>query len=131
MSLVRKIGVWMDHSSAHLIEFAMENEESKTLTSAFTHEQKEKTWGKNENLMHNKEQHQQAAYYKNLAEAIKGYDEVLLFGPTNAKHELYNYLKKDAHFSKTIIDVEDAGKMSENQQQAFVRNHFAKKIIRF
>jgi len=121
----------MDHSSAHLIEFAIENEESKTLTSAFTHEQKEKTWGKNESLMHNKEQHQQAAYYKSLAEAIKGYDEVLLFGPTNAKHEMYNHLKKDAHFSKTIIDVEDANKMSDNQQQAFVRNKKKKKIIRF
>jgi hypothetical protein len=131
MSIEKKIGVWLDHSSAHLIEFAIENEESKTLSSAFTHEQKEKTWGKNENLMHNKEQHQQAAYYKNLAEAIKGYDQILLFGPTDAKHELYNLLKKNPHFAQTIIDVEDAGKLSENQQQAFVRDHFAKKIIRF
>ena len=131
MPIVKKIGVWMDHSSAHLIEFAMENEEIKTLNSAFTHEQKEKTWGKNENLMHNKEQHQQAAYYKGLAEAIIGYDEILLFGPTDAKHELYNLLKKDPHFAKTVIDVADAGKLTENQQQAFVRDHFSRKIIRF
>jgi hypothetical protein len=131
MSIERKIGIWMDHSNAHLIEFSMENLETKTLNSAFTHEEKEKTLGKNENLMHHKEQHQQTAYYKNLAEAVKGYDEVLLFGPTQAKHELYNLMKKDAHFAKTIIEVEDAGKMSENQQQAFVRDHFSKKIIRF
>jgi len=131
MSLVKKIGVWMDHSKAQLIEFAIENEDIKTMSSPFTHEQKEKTWGKNENLMHHKEQHQQAAYYKSLAEAIKGYDEILLFGPTDAKHELYNLLKKDAHFAKKVIDVEDAGKLSDNQQQAFVREHFAKKIIRF
>lgn len=121
----------MDHSSAQLIEFSIENQESKTLSSAFTHEQKEKTWGKNENLMHNKEQHQQAAYYKSLAEAVKGYDEVVIFGPTAAKHEFYNLLKKDAHFAKTIIEVADAGKMSDNQLQAFVRDHFSKKIIRF
>lgn len=131
MSMVKKVGVWLDHSSAHLTEFAVENEEIKILSSPFTHAQKEKTWGKNENLMHHKEQHQQAAYYKSMAEAIKGYDEVLLYGPTDAKHELFNLLKKDPHFAKTIIEVRDAGKMSENQQQAFVRDHFSKKIIRF
>ena len=81
--------------------------------------------------MHNKEQHQQLEYYKSLAEAIKGYDEVVIFGPTDAKHELYNLLKKDSHFSKMIIEVADAGKMPDNQQQAFVRDYFSKKIIRF
>ncbi len=30
-----------------------------------------------------------------------------------------------------IIEVQDAGKMTENQQQAFVRDYFSKKIIRF
>lgn len=131
MSIIKKVGVWLDHSSAHLIEFAIENEESKTMTSAFTHKQKEKTWDKSENLMHHKEQQEQGAYFKSLANAIKGYDEVLLFGPTDAKHELYNLLKNDPHFAKTIIDVQDAGKMSENQEQAFVRDHFSKKIIKF
>jgi stalled ribosome rescue protein Dom34 len=131
MALVKKLGIWMDHASAHLIEFSMDSSETKTLNSKFTHEQKEKTLGKNENLMHNKEQHQQLEYYKNLAEAIKGYDEVVIFGPTDAKHEFYNHLKKDSHFSKMIIEVEDAGKMSDNQQQAFVRDYFSKKIIRF
>jgi hypothetical protein len=131
MALTRKLGIWMDHSSARLIEFSMDSAESKTLTSTFTHEEKEKTLGKNEYLMHNKEQHQQAGYYKNLAESVKGYDEVVLFGPTDAKVEFFNLLKKDHHFDKMIIEVQDAGKMTENQQQAFVRDYFSKKIIKF
>jgi hypothetical protein len=131
MSLVRKLGVWMDHSSARLIEFSMELKESETLSSNFTHEEKEKTEGKNEFLMHNKEQHQQAEYYKRLTEAVKGFDELLIFGPTDAKLEFYNRLKKDHHFDKMIIEVENAGKLTENQQQLFVRDYFSKKIIKF
>jgi stalled ribosome rescue protein Dom34 len=131
MSIIKKLGVWMDHASAHLIEFSMDSSESTTVSSKFTHEQKEKSLGKNENLMHNKEQHQQLEFYKSLAEALKGYDELVLFGPTDAKTELYNLLKKDAHFAKKIIEVQDAGKMTENQQQAYVRDYFSKKIIRF
>ena len=131
MAVTRKLGIWMDHSSARLIEFSMDSAESKTLNSTFTHEEKEKTLGKNEYLMHNKEQHQQAGYYKKLAESVKGYDEVVLFGPTDAKVEFFNILKKDHHFDNMIIEVQDAGKMSENQQQAFVRDYFSKKIIKF
>ena len=39
--------------------------------------------------MHNKEQHEQSDYYKKLGETIKNYTEVLLFGPTDAKVELF------------------------------------------
>lgn len=131
MSLVRKIGIWMDHASAHLIEFSMDSKNSETLTSHFTHEEKEKTEGKNEFLMHNKEQHQQADYYKKLAEAVKGYDEVVIFGPTDAKLELYNLLKNDHHFDKVIIETANAGKLTDTQQQLFVRDYFSKKIIKF
>ncbi len=49
--------------------------------------------------MHNKEQQQQSEYYKTLGETIKNYDDVLLFGPTNAKVELLNILKADISFS--------------------------------
>ena len=45
--------------------------------------------------MHNKEQQQQTAYFKQLADVIKNYDAVVLFGPTDAKAQLYNILKAD------------------------------------
>ena len=49
----------MDHSSAHLMEFT-DTIETKTIDSKFTHEAKEQSLDKSENLMHNKEQHQQS-----------------------------------------------------------------------
>jgi len=121
------LALYMDHSSAHIMEYSSNPAASVTLESAFTHETKEASLGKSENVMHNKEQHQQAAYYKKLGEIITNYGEVLLFGPTDAKVELFNSLHNDQHFSKVKIVVKQTDKMTENQQHAFVRDYFSKR----
>lgn len=116
----------MDSESAHFVELTDENIQDAEIESTFTHEAKGISLGKNENIMHNKEQHQQAAYYKQLGEVIKNYDEVLLLGPTHAKAELVNILKEDHHFDKIKIEVRQADKMTENQLHAFVKDYFSK-----
>ena len=126
MKTAKDIGIWMDHASAHLIEFTTDPIETKTLESAFTHVAKEDSLGKSEHLMHNKEQHQQSGYYKKLGEVIKNYTEVILFGPTDAKVELYNTLKADHHFENIKIEVKQTDKMTEHQQHAFVKEHFSR-----
>ncbi len=78
-----KLGIWMDHSAAHLIEFTNGSAVTKTIASKFTTDVKKISLNKNENLMHNKEQHQQAEYYNKIGEEIRNYGEVILFGPTN------------------------------------------------
>jgi len=126
MTTAKDLGIWMDHTSANLMEFTADPIETKTIDSKFTHEEKEQTLGKSENLMHNKEQHEQADYYRELGEIIRNYDEVVLFGPTDAKVELYNTLKDDHLFAKIKIEVIQTDKMTENQQHAFVRKHFSR-----
>jgi hypothetical protein len=126
MTTAKHLGIWMDHSSAHLMEFTPDPIETKTLESKFTHAEKEQSLGNGEHLMHNKEQHEQGEYYKKLGDVIKNYDEVILFGPTEAKVELFNTLKTDHHFDKIKIEIIQADKMTENQQHAFVREHFSK-----
>lgn len=49
---------------------------------------------------------------------------MLLFGPTNAKTELHNFLNKDSHFKNVKVDVVSADKMTENEKNAFVKKHF-------
>ena len=126
MTTSKKIGIWMDSESAHFVELTDESIQDAEIESTFTHEAKGISLGKNENIMHNKEQHQQAAYYKQLGEVIKNYDEVLLLGPTHAKAELVNILKEDHHFNKIKIEVRQADKMTENQLHAFVKDYFSK-----
>jgi hypothetical protein len=120
---MKRLGIWMDHSSAQLIEFPTGPIE-EIITSKFTHEEKEFTLSKSEHLMHNKEQHEQSSFYKKLGETIRNYEEVLLFGPTEAKDELYNLLRKDHLFENIKIDVASADKMTENQLHAYVNAYF-------
>jgi hypothetical protein len=125
MTNSKRIGIWMDHSSAHLMELRSEPIETITIESKFTHQEKEHSMVKSELLMHNKERHQQAEYYKKLGEVIKNYEEVILFGPTDAKVELFNLLRADHLFSKIKIEIQQADKMTEIQQHAFVREYFS------
>ena len=77
--------------------------------------------------MHNKEQHEQSEYYKEIATVIRNYDDVILFGPTDAKVELVNILKADHHFVNIKIEVKETDKMTENQEHAFVSEYFSKR----
>ena len=95
-----QLGIWMDHQNAYLMEFTTDPIETKTIQSKFTHEAKEKSLHQGESHMHSKEQHQQAEYYRALGKVIKNYEEVILFGPTDAKTELFNLLTADHLYSK-------------------------------
>ena len=121
---LRKLGIWMDHSNANIMEFTGNPIETKTIASRFTHQQKEETLDRSEHVMNNKEQHEQSTYFKKIGEVIKQYDEVIIFGPTVAKSELHNILKDNHRFSKIKIETKTTDKMTENQQHAFVMKHF-------
>jgi len=126
MKTITQLGIWMDHASANLIDLHAASDEPSVIESDFTHEEKEESLHRSEQIMHNKEQHEQAAYYKELGAVIKQYDEVILFGPTTAKNELYNLLKDDHHFADVKLECKQTDKLSHKQQHAFVREHFAK-----
>ena len=123
MKTTKRLGIWMDHSTANLIEFA----DDKTATStvdAQVGEQDEPLNARDETMIQNKEQNELSDYYKRISEVIKDYDEVLLFGPTHAKDELNNILKDDHHFDAVKIEIKPADNMTENQQEAFVKEYF-------
>lgn len=123
MKTQKNLGIWMDHSEANLIDLnTIENKHS--ITSEYTTVTEEEALQRSENLMHNKRQQMHESFYKEIGAEILKYDHILLFGPTNAKTELHNYLEKDLHFKDIKIDVEAADKMSDNEKHAFVKAHF-------
>lgn len=122
----KKLGIWMDHSNANLMEFTRDPIETRVLSADFSHQDKVHTLNRSEAVMHNKEQHQEGDYYKRLSEVIRNYDDVLLFGPTDAKTELFNQLRLDHRFEAIKITIQQADKMTDNQQHAFVRDHFSR-----
>ena len=128
MNKGKNLGIWMDHSSAHLTEYSNNPMVTKTILSKFTHEVKENSLVKGESLMHKKEQHKHAEYYKEIGEFIKNYEEVMLFGPTDAKSELFNILRSDHLFAKIKIEIKQTDKMTEFQQHEFVKEYFTKSV---
>lgn len=121
-------GIWMDHADALLMELTSGDIVTTTIKSAFTHQQKEQILQKGEKAMHHEEQQQELAYYKEIGAAIKDCTEVLLFGPTEAKTELLDILRADQHFDNIKIEVLPTDRMTENQQQAFVKDYFLKHL---
>lgn len=120
------LGIWMDHSNAHLTEFTTDPMKTSIITSGFTHDDKARALNKSEKLGNNMEQHGQLKFYNEIGNAIRNYEEVILFGPTDAKSELLNHLKADHNFENVKITIKQADKMTENQQHAFVKEHFSR-----
>lgn len=126
MKSTKQIGIYMDHANAHLIEFSDEAKATETISLDFDDQDKHETQGRSESEMHNKQQQSQSSYYKKLEAVIKDFDEVVLFGPTNAKSELLNDLRKNHLFDKIKIEVINADKMTDKQQHEFVNDYFKK-----
>lgn len=120
----KKLGIWMDHSHALLMEIKDDVIIEEKIESEFTREEKEWSLTKNENLMHHKEQQMQSSFYKKLGDIIKNYQEVMLFGSTEAKSELLNKLKADHLFEEIKIELKHVDKMTENQRHSFVKEYF-------
>lgn len=123
MKTQKKVGIWMDHLNANLIDVEA-IDRNRTITSKFDYDVQDEAIRKSENGMHNKRQQLTEDYYKEIADVILNYDHVLLFGPTNAKTELHNYIMKDLRFKDIKFKVEPTDKMTDNQKDAFVKKYF-------
>jgi hypothetical protein len=127
MKTTKNLGIWMDHSNAFLMEIINNNMTTSCIESAFTKEKRTEGMHKSELIMHNNEQQSQANYYKKIGETIRNFEDVILFGPTDAKHELINTLKSDHLFENIKIEVLNTDNMTKAQMQDFVIGHYYKK----
>ena len=124
MKTTKHLGIWMDHSIAHVIELNNETILRNTIESQSEPKENVENVIKDESHMLNKEQRQLSAYYKKLSDVIKNFEDVVLFGHTDAKKELFNFMKESHQFEKIKIELKPADKMTENQQHAFVKAYF-------
>ncbi len=122
----KRIGIFMDHSLAHIIEFDSNNSKPRIVVSDFTNDVKKESLTHGESTMHNKEQDSLRKYYNKLSDIIKDYNKIILFGPTNAKLELFNLLKLNHDFDNIEIETINTVNMSEKQQNSFVTDYFTK-----
>jgi hypothetical protein len=124
MKKEKQLGVWMDHSNAILFKLTKDSITEDIILSESLKHDEEYSSEKHEKLVHTKEQSQQSGYYRKLRDAIVNYEDVILFGPTDAKNELLNLLKTDHLFNDIKIELRNSDKMTKNQMHAFVREYF-------
>jgi hypothetical protein len=124
MKDTKKAGIWMDHASANVMEIIDNFIITKIVKSETGTDRNSIIVGKDKTHQQLKNQLQLSDYYKSLADIILKYDEILLFGPTDAKTELFNLVRKDKQFDEKIISVKTTDNMTENQQDAFVWEYF-------
>ena len=126
MSIEKKLGIWIDHLSAHLMEWSNNAVEVKAFDAINTEPIEAAPQNNNQQQNGDVEEHKQAAFYKRLSDAVRHYNEVLIFGPTDAKVKLLNLLKEDNSFEHIKIASQQTDRMTEHQQNAFVQEYFSK-----
>ncbi|EIA07198.1 hypothetical protein [Flavobacterium frigoris] len=127
MKTVKKLGIWMDHSIAYLMEFTNSPFEIKTIESKFSIDEKQLKSSKISALLINKEKRVLYDYYNKIGEAIKSYKQIVLFGPSDAKMEFFDVLSEDERFMKIKFEIKETDKMSMHQQHDFILEYFGKK----
>lgn len=125
MTATKKLGIWMDHSFAHVMELTATNFKIKTIESKFSRKIENTNFDKCEDLLSLNEQNQLNSYYKKIGEIIKNYGRVILFGPSDAKVELFDLLSEDVRFLKIKFEIKDTEKMTIQQQHTFIKDYFS------
>ncbi|MBK9285557.1 MAG: hypothetical protein IPM51_14745 [Sphingobacteriaceae bacterium] len=131
MKKENSVGVWMDY---HQAKFITVEKEIAIVVSG--HDKFPRVdgqgadgtrWGpnssNNEFTKNQKENAQIKEYFNQLMELLADYQNILLFGPTKAKNELYNLILENKKFSDKKIKVESADQMTDNQLIEFVQEN--------
>ncbi len=127
---VTRIGLWLDHSVAHFIDFnkgrvVIESIESSIESHVHTKSEKGNVTklskirsNNNEKVKYDRHQNQSRDYYKVISKMIKPYDWVYIFGPTTAKNELINYIRSKEKLKNKTYIIGSAEEMTVNQMVA-------------
>jgi len=121
MNTKKQLGIYIDFSNAYLMELINKMIVSRSIEFEYP------KVGDEINSNHktvDKKHHLQSAYYLELSEIIRNYNQVVLFGPNDAKNELFNLLEFDHNFDMIKIKNVNTDKMNENQIHDFVKEFY-------
>ncbi len=124
MKNTKQMGIWMDHSIAHIIKLRNGKIITMSIESQPEPLEDDQVVYKDESHSLNKEKRLLLTYFKKLADIVFENEEVILFGPTEAKNEFLNHLREDHLFDKIKIEVCPADKMTDSQRNKFVIGFF-------
>ena len=121
-----KVGIWIDHKKAVIVSASADGVTTKTLESDV--EAHPRYAGQQDGGGEKKyeERHSQDLdrYYDEVIRQLTDADELLIFGPGEAKLELKERLRRSKTHSERTIAIETTDKLTDPQIVAKVKEHF-------
>lgn len=125
-------GIWVDHSHAFIVTSNTEGDmvieeikssvESKHKTGI---EDGEHHTLADDNVNEKRRHNEMKGFCEDIVSHIKDANEIAIFGPSTAKHELKNHMeKKHKSLAEKIVRLETSDKLSEAEMKALVKNLF-------
>lgn len=114
---LRQIAIWVDHREAILAIFKDAHllQEKEIFSEAGPHTHGG-GWSQKRIQAH---RHTVLdLYYDEIAQNLTGADEIIIYGPGQAKHELYQHINHNKVLGQRVIDLVTTDKLSE---QEFIR----------
>lgn len=138
----KQTGIWLDYKEAFLVIINEEKAGDPELKHLRSHIEwgvpkggsRSKTpygpqGGVNERAFTDRRHHAEKAYFDAVIREIDPLtDEIVIFGPAEAKYGLQNVIEGIKHFHPKVVGVFAADAMSENQFSAKVRDFFTPKV---
>ncbi|MBP6558298.1 MAG: hypothetical protein KAX93_06935 [Flavobacterium sp.] len=121
---MKKLAIYMEQSSARLIEFTIDILKTKSELSCFDYFDEKHPKEKNLNHIEYQEAYLQNHFLNKLSEYILYYNEVLLFGKSNTTDKLFDLMAYDNRFYKINITIKQTEAMTFNEQNNFVSDYF-------
>ena len=122
-----KIGLWIDHRQAVIVNVTDEGEGVKRITS---HMEKDVRFSSRtadiespEDVRDRQFENHLNKYYNDVIGSLRNAESILIFGPGEAKGELEKRLAGEG-LKERIVGVETVDKMTDSQIAAKVRQHF-------
>tara|TARA_R110002049_G_scaffold265234_3_gene441362 strand:- start:3473 stop:3880 length:408 start_codon:yes stop_codon:yes gene_type:complete len=133
MKKLARTGIWLDFEKAYIIELHENQENITKIDSNIEHfnvvggSRSKQAHGPQDNVSESKylerNNQQQATYFKSIIEKINPNNELVIFGPAEAKMNLKKAFQNHSNFKQKAIPVETADSITENQMKAWVRDY--------
>ncbi len=135
----KECGIWVDVRNAHIMNLIETEEGIEITVKQLGSEIEEATakggtrsktpygpqGGVTDRHLEERRHHEEKAFFEEIIQAVDPEtDELVIFGPSKAKHGLFNIMDADKHFRPRIVAVESADRMTEHQMKAWVREFF-------
>ncbi len=135
----KQSGIWVDVRKACIINLVEHGEDFETTVHHLGSDIEESTakggsrsktpWGPQGGVtdrhLEERRHHEEKHFFEAIIEAVDPEtDELVIFGPSKAKHGLLNAIEDHKHYHPKVVGVESADQMTEHQMEAWVRTYF-------